>query len=76
MGRNFKKEYDWSAKKYCRFGLFVEKNFGEALKQQLKKDNKTITDFFIEAGQEYLNKRAKFDNLKNIIIKTKTKQCL
>ena len=37
MGRNFKKEYDWSAKKYCRFGLFIEKNFGEALKQQLKK---------------------------------------
>jgi len=65
MGRNYQKEWAWRTANFCRFSIFTKKAFGEALRQQLKKDNKTITEFFIEAGHEYLNKRAKFDDLTN-----------
>lgn len=54
MSRNLKKEYEWSKNKYTRILGDIDKELAEKLKEQLKKENKSIASWITECAKKYL----------------------
>lgn len=54
MSRNLKKEYEWSKNKYTRILGDIDKELAEKLKEQLKKENKSIASWITECAEKYL----------------------
>lgn len=56
MARNFEKEDIWAKEKYERINARIDKNLGLKLKEQLKKDGKSLASWITENAKNYLKK--------------------
>lgn len=56
MARNFEKEDIWAKEKYERINARIDKNLGLKLKEQLKKDGKSLASWITENAKKYLKK--------------------
>ena len=54
--RNYKKENEWSKKKYTRILGDIDKQLGEELKAKLKEQNISIASWITENAKKYLKK--------------------
>ena len=54
--RNYKKEAKWSKEKYKDFHIKIDKELGEKFGEQMKKENKSITEYFRLCIKNFLNK--------------------
>ena len=52
--RNYKKEIKWSKEKYEQINARIEKELGQALKEKLKQENKTLAEWTRENAKKYL----------------------
>jgi len=52
--RNYKKESQWSKEKYEQINARIEKELGQALREKLKKENKTVAEWTRENAKKYL----------------------
>ena len=52
--RNYKKEGKWSKKKYEQINARIEKELGQALKEKLKQENRTLAEWTRENAKKYL----------------------
>ncbi len=56
MNRNTKKEYEWSKQKYTRILGDIDKELGDALKEKLKSEGKSIASWITDCAKKYLKK--------------------
>ncbi len=56
MARNYEKEREWAKTKYVRILGDIDKELGIALKEKLKKENKSIASWITENAKKYLEK--------------------
>ena len=54
--RNYEKEDIWAKEKYERINARIDKNLGLKLKEQLKKDGKSLASWITENAKKYLKK--------------------
>lgn len=54
--RNYDKEDIWAKEKYERINARIDKKLGLKLKEQLKKDGKSIASWITENAKNYLKK--------------------
>lgn len=52
--RNYKKESDWQKTKYDVIKASIDKELGTKLREKLKKDNMTISEFIKKCIYDYL----------------------
>lgn len=52
--RDYKKESDWQKKKYDIIKASIDKELGNELREKLKEDNMTISDFIKRCINDYL----------------------
>lgn len=53
--RNYKNEAQWKKKKYTRILADIDKELGDKLKEKLKNNNKSISEWIKENAEKYLN---------------------
>lgn len=56
MARNYEKEREWQLKKYDQIRANIDKELGTELRNQLKKDGKSIASWVTENAKKYLKK--------------------
>lgn len=56
MARNYGKEREWQLKKYDQIRANIDKELGTELRNQLKKDGKSIASWVTENAKKYLKK--------------------
>ena len=56
MARNFEKEDIWAKEKYERINARIDKNLGLKLKEQLKKEGRSLASWITENAKNYLKK--------------------
>lgn len=54
--RDYKNEIKWRKNHYEEIRAYIEKNLGQKLKQKLKENNQTITNWITENAREYLDR--------------------
>lgn len=54
--RNYDKEDIWAKEKYERINARIDKKLGLKLKEQLKKDGKSIASWITDNAKKYLKK--------------------
>lgn len=53
--RNLKKESEWRKNKYTRIIADLDKELGNKLKEKLKLEGKTVSDWIRENAEKYIN---------------------
>lgn len=56
MTRNIQKEKEWAKTKYTRILADIDKDLGNALKEKLKNEEKSIASWITENAKKYLKK--------------------
>lgn len=56
MARNYEKERKWQLKKYDQIRANIDKELGTELRNQLKKDGKSIASWVTANAKKYLKK--------------------
>lgn len=56
MARNYGKEREWQLKKYDQIRANIDKELGTELRNQLKKDGKSIASWVTANAKKYLKK--------------------
>ena len=54
--RNYEKEDIWAKERYERINARIDKNLGLKLKEQLKKEGKSLASWITENAKKYLKK--------------------
>lgn len=57
MARNTKKEYAWNKKKYTRILGDIDKELGEALKEKLRQEKKSVASWITSNAEKYLKEK-------------------
>ena len=57
MARNTKKEYEWNKKKYTRILGDIDKELGEALKEKLRQEKKSVASWITSNAEKYLKEK-------------------
>lgn len=56
MARDTKAEYKWAKQKYTRILGDIDKELGDALKEKLKEDKKSVASWITDNAKKYLKK--------------------
>lgn len=54
--RNYKKENEYNKRKYEHFSVCINKNLGIELKQKLKNENRSISNWITENAKDYIER--------------------
>ena len=56
MARDTKAEYKWAKQKYTRILGDIDKELGDALKEKLKEEKKSVASWITDNAKQYLKK--------------------
>lgn len=56
MARDTKAEYKWAKQKYTRILGDIDKELGDALKEKLKQEKKSVASWITDNAKKYLKK--------------------
>ena len=54
--RNYKKENEWAKIKYERINCSIDKKIGQELKEKLKKEKNSLSNWIQENAKKYIEK--------------------